>query len=58
MQNTQQLKNEISIVVDLLPQEGVKLLAEFIVFLRTKFNLRPVAITESSDDPIEIILKI
>jgi hypothetical protein len=50
IQSTQQLKSEISLVIDMLPQEGLKLLAEFIAFLRAKFKLgQPASVKKSSD---------
>ncbi len=39
MPNTQLLKIEIGSIIDLLPLEGLKLLAEFVAFLRLKFGL-------------------
>jgi len=39
MQNTNQLKTEIVSIVDLLPEDGIKLLYEFVAFLKLKFNL-------------------
>ncbi|GEM_PF-2126422 len=39
MPNTQLLKIEIISIIDLLPLEGLKLLARFIAFLRAKFRL-------------------
>ncbi len=39
MQNSIQLKIEVISVLDLLPLEGLKLLAEFVTFLRAKFKL-------------------
>ncbi|MDM8530550.1 hypothetical protein QUF63_05210 [Anaerolineales bacterium HSG25] len=58
IQNSQQLKTEISALIDILPQEGVRLLAEFIAFLRVKFNLGQVGITaEPSDLSLEDVIK-
>ncbi|MDM8527400.1 DUF5678 domain-containing protein [Anaerolineales bacterium HSG24] len=39
MPETQQLRNEIMATVDLLPLDGLRLLAEFMAFLRSKFKL-------------------
>ncbi len=39
MQDTIQLKIEIISILDLLPIEGLKLLAEFVAFLQAKFKL-------------------
>jgi hypothetical protein len=39
MQETQRLRNEIMSVVNLLPLDGLRLLAEFVEFLRSKFKL-------------------
>lgn len=38
MQNMQLLKQEIIDTLDMLPLEGLKLLAEFVGFLKTKFQ--------------------
>ncbi|MDM8532707.1 hypothetical protein QUF63_16215 [Anaerolineales bacterium HSG25] len=40
MHNINQLKIEIISVLDLLPVEGIKLLAEFVAFLKTKFDIQ------------------
>jgi len=39
MSKTQQLKIEIISVIDRLPLDGLKLLAEFVEFLQSKFRL-------------------
>jgi len=41
MSKTQQLKIEIISVIDRLPLDGLKLLAEFVEFLQSKFRLIP-----------------
>ncbi len=41
MQNTHHLKTNIITIIDTLPLEGLKLLAEFVTFLQEKFKLRP-----------------
>jgi hypothetical protein len=70
MQNVNQLKIEIISVLDLLPAEGIKLLAEFVSFLKAKFDLqeksnikqtRPIGLCEGEfvvpddfDDPLGV----
>lgn len=39
MSESQQLKVQIISIIDLLPLDGLKLLAEFVEFLRNKFRL-------------------
>jgi len=46
MNNTVQLKYEIMAVLDLLPLEGLKLLAEFVAFLRAKFKIPQPIVTQ------------
>jgi hypothetical protein len=38
-QHAEQLRNEIISATNMLPLDGLKLLAEFIAFLKAKFNL-------------------
>ncbi len=53
MQDSQHLKAQIISVLDSLPLEGLKLLAEFAAFLRAKFNLeRPQPQTDLDQDPL------
>ncbi|GEM_PF-1207528 len=44
MLETQRLRNEVISVLDGLPLEGLRLLAEFVEFLRGKFKLKKLAL--------------
>ena len=50
MQETQRLRHEIMAVVNLPPLEGLRLLAEFVQFLRDKFRLTVLS-AQPSDMP-------
>ena len=53
MNETRQLKMELISLLDLLPLEGLKLLAEFMAFLRAKFKLsqQPLAVNNKPARP-------
>ncbi len=57
MNDTMQLKTEFISMLDLLPVEGLKLLAEFMAFLRTKFKLppQPLALQEQNQRDLELL---
>ncbi len=56
MNKTIQLRTEIISILDLLPLEGIQLLAEFVAFLKAKFKIHPQPLTSQEQNQRDLEL--